>query len=266
MGVFVSRDTNLSWTDEGQINLVNCHIGGFLSFINDLVELFERNKMPISEKEAELFSKYYELLSEGNAKFNLTSITDPKEVIVKHFIDSVLPCSIIPQKAMLADIGSGAGFPGIPLKIVRDDLSLTLIESTGKKAKFLESTVSSLGLEHTYIFSQRAEVLSRGKLRNRFDVVTARAVAPLNILLEYTMPLLWRGGLFIAYKGPGFHEEIEKAKRAVSLLGGELQETWEFDLNEEYKRVILVFKKTGETPDEYPRENKVLLRRPLGEQ
>jgi 16S rRNA (guanine527-N7)-methyltransferase len=239
--------------------------GEALSFINDLIEIFEKNKIPVSERDADFFSKYYELLSETNSKINLTSVTDPKDVIVKHFLDSVIPSPIIPINSLLADIGSGAGLPGIPLKIVRDDISLTMIESTGKKARFLENTVTNLGLERTYIFSQRAEVLARGTLRNRFDVVTARAVAPLNILLEYAMPLLWKGGLFIAYKGPGAHEEIEAAKRAADILGGELQEKWEFNLNGEYKRIILIFKKTEDTPDEFPRENKNLLRKPLGE-
>ncbi|MDE6273740.1 MAG: 16S rRNA (guanine(527)-N(7))-methyltransferase RsmG [Clostridiales bacterium] len=189
-----------------------------------------------------------------NQRYNLTAITEEKEVIYKHFLDSLAGESLFPKGAKVAEIGSGAGFPSIPLKIYRDDLQFTLFESTGKKCEFLKTAVRELGLNNVTVENMRAEDGAKGKYREQFDVSCARAVARMNTLTEYCLPFVRVGGKMIAYKGN--EEEVEEARNAVKLLGGAIEGCYSYELPENYgSRVLAVVNKIKETPAKYPRGN-----------
>lgn len=179
---------------------------------------------PYEEKiarEKERFSCFFSLLKEYNEKFNLTSIEGEREIYYKHFLDSVLGEKFFPQNASVSEVGSGAGFPSIPLMLIREDLSFSLFESVKKKCAFLKAAIEKLSL-NAKVFPLRAEEAARGEFREKFDVSCARAVANLNTLSEYCLPLIKVGGLFLAYKTDPL--ELEGAKRALSLLGGRGEE------------------------------------------
>ena len=216
------------------------------------------------EKYAEKFEKFKNLLIERNKEYNLTAICDEKEIFIKHFYDSILPESCIEQGAKVVEIGSGGGFPSIPLKIVRDDLKFTLIESTGKKCNFLNEVVDKLNLNCVQVLNIRAEDGAKDKsLREKFDVCTARAVARLNTLCEYCLPYIKVGGRFFAYKGDA-GEELEEAAKAIKILGGEVENVLKFDLPENYgKRAVIIIKKVCATPKIYPRGRGLERKKPL---
>ena len=200
-----------------------------------------------------LFERYFSLLTEYNARFNLTSITTREEVYEKHFLDSVLGESLFPQNASVVEVGSGAGFPSLPLKILRDDLNFTLVESTGKKCEFLKVAVRELGLSNVTVLNGRAEDFAHDPIyRERFDVCCARAVARLNTLSEYCIPFLKAGGSFIAYKGDA-DEEVAEAQNAIKVLGGKAAEMYRYSLPSEAKRTLVLIKKQKPTPKGYPR-------------
>ncbi len=206
------------------------------------------------------FEAFYALLRAYNARFNLTSIIEEEEVYVKHFCDSLAGMDLFPAGASVAEVGSGAGFPSVPLMLAREDLSFTLIESTGKKCRFLETAVRELGLKAEVVCG-RAEDLARGDLREKFGVCCARAVARLDTLAEYCMPLVKKGGLFIAYKGAG---EMETGRRAVEILGGGAMKEISYDLPRGYgKRTLFLVEKARPTPPKYPRGNGAERRSPL---
>lgn len=200
------------------------------------------------------FSLFSERLLRENEKYNLTSITEEEKVLYKHFLDSVAGEGLFPSRAKVAEVGSGAGFPSIPLKIVRDDLDFFLFESTKKKCVFLRETVASLHLRGVRVFDLRAEEAGADKtFRESFDVCCARAVARLNVLSEYCLPLVKVGGTFLAYKGD-VNEELEEAQRAIGLLGGKLQKLVRFSLPKDMgERTIVVVEKIKKTPQGYPR-------------
>lgn len=200
------------------------------------------------------FNKFEDLLLEYNKKCNLTSITEKKEVFIKHFLDSAAGESLFPENGKVVEIGSGGGFPSIPLKIIRDDLDFTLIESTGKKCTFLNEVVDKLQLNCVQVLNIRAEDGARDKnLREKFDVACARAVAQLNVLCEYCLPFVKVGGSFIAYKGEAA-EEIKAAANAINVLGGKIDEIISFDLPDGGgKRNIIKITKIKPTPANYPR-------------
>lgn len=202
----------------------------------------------------EKFEAFRALLLEYNEKFNLTAVTEEKEVTYKHFLDSAMGEALFPQGASVAEVGSGAGFPSVPLKILRDDLKFTLIESTGKKCGFLRLVIEKLDLKNVTVCNLRAEEAGKEEaFREKFDVCCARAVARLNTLSEYCLPLVKIGGRFIAYKGAA-EEEIKEAQNAVRILGGRFEEAYKFELPEGYgERTLVVVKKTGATPVKYPR-------------
>lgn len=208
--------------------------------------------------------KFREILTEYNKKCNLTSILDKKEVYIKHFLDSIMPEELFPLNSDVIEIGSGGGFPSIPLKIVRDDLKFTLVESTGKKCTYLEETVKELELNGVKILNIRAEEGGRMQnLREKFDVAEARAVAALNTLCEYCMPFVKVGGLFIAYKGEA-EKEIEESKNAIEILGGAIEKVYSYELPENCgKRNIIVIKKIKKTPEKYPRGRGLERKKPL---
>lgn len=216
----------------------------------------------IREEHAEEFEKLYEMLIECNKKFNLTSVTEREEVYTKHFLDSVTGEKYLKNGADVCEIGSGGGFPSLPLKIIRSDLKFTLIESTGKKCGYLKSVAESFNFSDVRVLNIRAEEGARdGMLRERFDAAVARAVARLNTLCEYCLPFVKTGGVFIAYKGE-CGAELEEAKNAIEVLGGRLERVENFDINGE-KRSLVVIKKVKITPEKYPRGRGLERKRPL---
>lgn len=214
-----------------------------------------------------LFQRYYSLLLEWNRRVNLTALAGAREVALKHFVDS-LSCLVVHTPhtgARVADVGTGAGFPGVPVKIVRPDIKLTLIESVGKKVAFLKELVKNLALSGVDVICGRAEELAhQQEFREIFDLTLSRAVAPLPVLLEYCLPLLRPGGLLLALKGPAVDEEIQKSTTALKILKGNIQQIQllELPFTADQRRVVLV-KKTGITPGNYPRRPGLPLKRPL---
>jgi len=207
---------------------------------------------------------YAELLVDWNKKMNLTTIVEPEKIAIKHFLDSLLLLKYcnLEQGAKLIDIGTGAGFPGMVLKIVRPDISLTLMDSLNKRTVFLSEVARVLGLEATIIHS-RAEDGANGKLREQFDVATARAVAAMPVLCEYCLPYTKVGGVFVAMKGPVAEQETTAAKRAISLLGGGKAEVFTTNLPNNDVRTFVKIKKISQTPTKYPRKTPKILKQSL---
>ena len=206
----------------------------------------------LMEKHQTEFETYFEELVSYNEKVNLTNIVEKYDVFTKHFLDSLLPIVEIPENASVVDVGTGAGFPGLPLKIVREDIELTLVDSLNKRIAFLNMICDKLKIKSNNVHS-RAEDFAKTN-REKFDIATARAVAKLNTLLEYLLPLVKIGGHVIAYKGSNYQEELNDAKNAIEILGGEIVKTLPFSLpNETGERNIIIIKKIKPTPIEYPR-------------
>lgn len=221
---------------------------------------------PIDENKAKQLELYGNLLIEWNEKMNLTAITEPKEVVFKHFLDCLLffKCIEVPENASVIDVGTGAGFPGIVLKIARPDIKLTLLDSLNKRITFLNEVIEKLDLENTKAVHLRAEDGARNpEYRERFDIATARAVAPLNILSEYCLPYVKKGGMFVSLKGPQAAEEIAGAEKAVSLLGGEKPMLFTEEIEGIGKRSIVKIKKISQTPPKYPRNSAKISKQPL---
>lgn len=207
----------------------------------------------IKEEYAEKFDLFKDLLIENNKKFNLTAICDEEGIFLKHFLDSAVGEGFIKQGARVVEIGSGGGFPSIPLKILRDDLNFLLIESTSKKCNYLKDVVDKLNLSGVKVLNARAEDVGKDTTyREKFDVCEARAVARLNTLCEYCLPLVKKGGMFIAYKGD-CDEELNEAENAVKILGGALEKVEKYELPNGEKRSLIIIKKVAPTPLKYPR-------------
>ena len=208
---------------------------------------------------------YMNLLIEWNEKINLTAITNPDEIIIKHFIDSVTINEFIEKNSKIIDIGTGAGFPGIPLKIVREDISITLMDSLNKRIVFLEEIIKKLDLKKVETVHARAEELGNNKLyRQKFDYATSRAVAPLNYLLEYMMPFVKVGGCCICMKGSNIEEELKEAESAIIKLGGKIENIWNFKLPEtDIERNIIIIRKIKDTPKQFPRKPGIPKKQPI---
>lgn len=202
----------------------------------------------------EKFELFRALILEYNQRYNLTTILEEKDMYFKHFLDSVAGAELFKKGGKVVEIGSGAGFPSIPLKIVREDLSFDLIESVGKKCEFLQAVVDKFGFQGVHIYNVRAEDAARdGKFREKYDHATARAVARMNTLSEYCLPFVKVGGSFIAYKS-GDVSEIQEAENAYKTLGAKCEKILPYSLPENYgERVLAVVKKTKTTPPRYPR-------------
>jgi len=214
----------------------------------------------------EQFDIYRRILLEWNENMNLTAITGPLEITVKHFLDSLtlLKAYDIPPSAALIDIGTGAGFPGIPLKIARPDIKLTLLDSREKRLVFLRELSGALGQDDNSFYHARAEDAAHlPELRERFDVAAARAVAALPVLCEYCLPFVGVGGVFIAMKGPDCAGEIKAAQSTMALLGGALETVREETLTDAGERVIILLRKTSQTPTKYPRISAKISKTPL---
>ena len=241
----------------------------FESMIKD----FESYNITLSEKQIDQFDKYYELLVDWNNKINLTAITEFDEVCKLHFVDSVSAAQYFDFRKKdfsLIDVGTGAGFPGIVLKIVFPDLHITLLDSLQKRITFLNTVIDELGLNEEGSITTvhgRAEDYSdpkKGEFREKFDIAVSRAVARLSILCEYDLPYVKEGGYFIAYKGDKGNEEVSEAKNAIFLLGGKVNSVSEFNLpNSDIKRSICIVDKVQKTSSKYPRKAGTPQKNPL---
>lgn len=219
----------------------------------------------LDETALDRFDLYAEMLVETNKTLNLTAITDPDEIVYKHFIDSLalLSCVNFKDNAKVIDVGTGAGFPGVVLLIARPDLKMTLIDGTNKRLVFIANVLDELGLEAD-IVHMRAELAGNDKtFREQYDIVTARAVASLNILSEYCLPFVKLGGYFAPMKSTKTEEEVESAKGAIKILGGKIKEIKELSIDNCGERYIILTKKISQTPPKYPRASAQISKKPL---
>lgn len=222
--------------------------------MKDLIaQIFKNYNFELNNKQIEQFYSYYTFLIQENEKFNLTAITDPLEVIVKHFVDSVLAEKYIKNSARIIDVGTGAGFPGVPLKILRPDIKVTLLDSLQKRVNFLNQLIDKLQLKEIKAVHARAEDYVKEE-REKFDAALSRAVAQIPTLSEYLLPYVEIGGKAIMYKGLNIDEELEMGRYAIKTLGGEVESQKEFELQEvSSSRSIIVISKTSHTPTKHPR-------------
>ena len=227
----------------------------FEIFSEELENVAKQIEIELTKKQIEKFYNYMNLLLEWNEKINLTAIIEPREVILKHFVDSLTIAKYIKDDEKLIDVGTGAGFPGIPLSIVKENTDIVLLDSLNKRINFLEEIKQNLKLKNITTIHGRAEEFGKNKKeREIYDIATSRAVAPLNILLEYLLPLVKVGGKAICMKGSNI-EEIENAKNALEILGGKIEKIEEITLpNSDIKRNIIIVKKIKNTPSKYPRK------------
>ena len=207
------------------------------------------------------FEKYCSLLVEWNEKINLTAITEKDEVFTKHFVDSLIGEEFIKKNATVIDIGTGAGFPSLPIKIVREDINLTLNDCLNKRLIFLNEIINKLGLKNVSTLHSRAEDLNKNV---KYDYALSRAVASLNTLSEYCLPFVKEGGYFIAYKSKDIDEELKNSEKAIEILGGKIEEVKEIEIpNTDIVRKLVFIKKIKQTPNKYPRGKNLPKTKPL---
>lgn len=216
------------------------------------------------DKQFNLFEIYFTELVSYNQKVNLTAITEKEDVYIKHFYDSCLGCEFIPTNSKVVDIGTGAGFPGVPIKIARKDIELSLVDSLNKRITFLNELKQKLNIDYS-TFHARAEDFSlNASHRESFDICVSRAVAKLNTLAEYCLPLVKVGGTFIAYKSGEVENELEESLKAVTTLGGKVEQIKKFNLpNSKGARTLIIIKKTKNTPTIYPRNKNLPKTKPI---
>ena len=209
--------------------------------------------------------KYAEMLIETNKSFNLTAIKEPDDVTVKHFADclAIFKYVEIPENAKIIDVGTGAGFPGLVLKLFRPDIQMTFLDSTKKKLGFIENVLNECGGSGEILHMRAEEAAQLSKYREKFDFATARAVAALPVLSEYCLPFVKVGGTFISMKSAESNEEISEGKKAINILGGKIQEDIVFDLVENMPRRIIKIKKNSQTPTKYPRPSAQISKKPI---
>lgn len=228
-----------------------------------LIEIFKKYDIEISELQAQQFVTYFNFLVQENRKFNLTAITEENEVIYKHFLDSVLAVQHIKNSSAVVDVGSGAGFPGVPLKILRPDLKVTLLDSLQKRVNFLSQLIDILELKDIVAVHARAEDFAREN-REKFDYALSRAVAQVNTLSEYLLPLVKVGGQVIMYKSQRVQEELEQGQKAIAILGGKLDNIKEITIPEiDAQRSLVLIDKIRSTPKQYPRGKNLPKTKPI---
>lgn len=225
-------------------------------FYTKMQESAKEINIDLSVEQLWKFNRYMELLIEWNEKINLTAITDPEEIILKHFIDSLTIYKYVKKDSKIVDVGTGAGFPGIPLSIVDSSFKITLVDSLNKRLIFLENVVKELELQNVELVHARAEEFGQNKkYRESFDVATSRAVANLSTLSEYLIPLVKINGKCICMKASEAGEEIKEAKKAINVLGGAIEKIEEFELpKSNIGRTIIIINKEKATPNKYPRK------------
>ena len=228
-----------------------------------LKSLFDKYKIAYKNEQLEQMQKFYEYVIEENKKFNLTAIVEKQDFAIKHLLDCVLPAELLPLGASVIDIGAGAGFPSIPLKILRPDLKITMLDSLNKRVNFLNSAVELIGLCDIHAVHARAEDYAILK-REKFDVAIARAVASLNTLSEYCLPFVKVGGAFVALKGASYNEELDLAQNAITILGGKVQSVQKIYVEEiDSQRANIVVAKVKPTNSKYPRGKNLPRLKPL---
>lgn len=227
-----------------------------MKFEDRLIDILLQNRIECTPDQASLFVRYYELLIEKNKVMNLTAITDFDDVVLKHFADSLSICRIMAlSNQRVIDVGTGAGFPGIPLKILYPDLKITLLDSLQKRLNFLDEVIDELKLKDIFTLHARAEEAGRNpEYREKYDLCVSRAVANLSTLVEYCLPFVSVGGYFVSYKSMKAHEELTSADKAISILGGSLSkvDTFSFE-NTDIDRSLIMIKKVSSTSLKYPR-------------
>lgn len=230
-----------------------------------IINAFDKLGLFLTDKQAEQFLHYYELLIQKNKVMNLTAITEFDDVVLKHFLDSLMICKMQEPEGNLIDVGTGAGFPGIPLKIVYPELNVVLLDSLNKRIQFLNELIQELGLKNIEAIHGRAEDYAKQKIyREQFDLCVSRAVANLSSLAEYCIPFVKIGGYFIPYKSGKIQDELESGKKAINLLGGRLEEVKEFELPEtDISRCLLQIRKINATPHKYPRKAGIPTKEPI---
>ncbi len=226
-------------------------------------EIFLYEGFGITEEQYGKFDAFAEALVEWNKKINLTGITDPQGIAVKHFLDSILPLKFadIPEKASLIDVGTGAGFPGIPLKIYRHDIKLTLLDSLNKRINFLTEACKAADIKAECVHGRAEDCGRVSEYREKYDIAIARAVAAMSVLAEYCLPFVKVGGIFAAMKGP--NENYSEGEKAVKTLGGEIADVKEYALPNGDKRVLIIVKKISPTAVKYPRGGGQISKKPL---
>ena len=231
----------------------------------DFVQRLKDFNIKINDEQIKKFMNYMNLLLEWNEKINLTAITQPDEVKLKHFVDSLTVLKYINDDDKVIDIGTGAGFPGIPLKIMNENTKITLLDSLNKRINFLNIVIETLNLRNIQAIHGRAEEIARNKLyREKYDVAVSRAVANLSTLTEYMLPFVKVGGKCICMKGANVNEELERAQNAIKELGGEIERVDNFYLSDnDNERNIIVIKKIKETNPKYPRKAGTPSKEPL---
>lgn len=238
---------------------------------NFLKEEIKKIGIELDDNQSRQFLSYYNLLVDWNKVMNLTAITDYKEVVKKHFVDSLSIIKVIDEEYLQSenksfiDIGTGAGFPGIPIKIVFPELKFTLLDSLNKRIRFLNEVIESLKIKNIETIHGRAEDFAKQKkYREQYDVCVSRAVANLSTLSEYSLPYVKKNGYFISYKSESIEEEIKNSGNAVKFLGGEIEEVIKFELpNSDIKRAIVKIKKVRATEKKYPRKSGMPSKEPL---
>ena len=230
-----------------------------------LKEISKEINIDLNEEQLDKFKKYMDLLLEWNEKINLTAITEEDEVILKHFVDSMTVLKYIDNGASIVDVGTGAGFPGIPVSIAKDSVNVILVDSLNKRINFLQEVISQIDLKNIKAIHSRAEEFGQNKEhREKYDISVSRAVANLSVLVEYLLPLVKVGGKCICMKGSEVEEELTNAKFAIKELGGKVEVVDEFCLpGTDIKRNIIVIRKEKETPKKYPRKSGTPSKQPL---
>lgn len=236
-----------------------------MGFNEKFLEKLNKIQLNVNDEVLNKFWVYMTNLLEWNEKINLTAITDEDDMILKHFIDSLTILEYIPEKSNVIDVGTGAGFPGIPLKIVREDINMTLMDSLNKRITFLNEIINKLGLKKINAIHSRAEELAKiPEHREKYDIAVSRAVANLSTLSEYMIPFVKVGGKCICMKGSNIEEELKTAKNAIKELGGEIEKVINFKLpDSDNERNIIIIKKVRNTKSKYPRKAGMPSKEPL---
>lgn len=230
-----------------------------------LIEICSQYGLPVTAEQAQSLDLYASMLVEWNGKMNLTAITEPRDMVVKHFLDSLLLLKAVelPQEASIIDVGTGAGFPSVPVKVLRPDLKLNLLDSLNKRLVFLQELCGALGLCAQFTHARAEDGGKDKKYREKYDFACARAVASLRNLTEYCLPFVKVGGTFIALKGAEWEEELAEAKNAIGTMGGKVDGVEKFTLPDQSRRAIILIKKISQTPPQFPRTVAKMTKKPI---